>query len=283
MDRLGQLRRDCEDLAGASRREDTRSKGRAAGRTVKRTWPLAREEIHLMSYIYTDSLRYRRNAFTLVELLAVIAIIGMLVALLLPAIQSAREAARRAHCMNNLREIGLALHQHHDTYGKFPPGWVQAPFTVPQGKIIQGGHGFFPFLLPFLEQTALADIYRWDKRAQGPENQPVATMQLKIVQCPSAQPDRWVTALEDSKNYSYGGRGACGDYTGVQNIDTRLVDMGLVDWAANYLGVLTSSDVTRHCMTRLADITDGASQTILITECAGRHELWRAGHTVEGV
>src|SRR5262245_17911071 len=189
MDRLGQLRRDCEDLAGASGREDTRSRGRATGRTGKLRWSLAREEVHLMSYIYTDSPRYHRSALTLVELLVVIAIIGMLVALLLPAIQSAREAARRAHCMNNLREIGLALHQHHDAYGKFPPGWVQAPFTVPQGKIIQGGHGFGPFLLPFIEERALADIYRWDKRSQGPENQPVATTQLKIVQCPSAQPD----------------------------------------------------------------------------------------------
>jgi prepilin-type N-terminal cleavage/methylation domain-containing protein len=228
-----------------------------------------------MPYIYTDSPRYRRSAFTLVELLVVIAIIGMLVALLLPAIQSAREAARRAQCMNNLREIGLALHQHHDAYRKFPPGWVQAPFTVPQGKIIQGGHGFFPFLLPFLEQRALADIYRWDKRAQGPENQPTATTQLKIVQCPSAEPDRWVTAVEDSKNYSYGGRGACGDYTGVSSIDTDLVELGLVDEAANYHGVLTE-----NYLTRLADITDGASKTILITECAGRPELWRAGQAI---
>jgi prepilin-type N-terminal cleavage/methylation domain-containing protein/prepilin-type processing-associated H-X9-DG protein len=228
-----------------------------------------------MSYIYTDCPRYRRNAFTLVELLVVIAITGTLVALLLPAIQSAREAARRADCMNNLKQIGLALHQHHDTYGKFPPGWVQAPFTVPQGKIVQGGHGFFPFLLPFLEQRALADNYRWDKRAQGPENQPVATTQLKIVQCPSAEPDRWVTAVEDSKNYSYGGRGACGDYTGVRSIDTGLVELGLVDEAANYQGVLTE-----NYLTRLADITDGASKTILITECAGRPELWRAGQAI---
>src|SRR5262245_10312465 len=149
-----------------------------------------------MSYISMDSPRYHRSAFTLVELLVVIAIIGVLVALLLPAIQSAREAARRAKCLNNLRQISLASHQHHDTYGKFPPGWVQAPFTVPQGKIVQGGHGFFPFLLPFLEEEALATVYRWDKRAQGPENQPVATTQLEFLQCPSATPDRWVTAVE---------------------------------------------------------------------------------------
>ena len=101
---------------------------------------------------YTELRLSQRSAFTLVELLVVIAIIGILVALLLPAVQAARESARRAHCMNNLKQIGLATLQHHDVYGKFPPGWAQNPFTVPQGNIMQGGHGFFPFLLPFLEE-----------------------------------------------------------------------------------------------------------------------------------
>src|SRR5262249_21385248 len=146
-----------------------------------------------------------------------------------------------------------------------------------------GGHGSFPFLLPYLEQEALAGMYRWDRRCQGPENQPVATTPLKVFQCPSAEPDRWVTAVEDPPNYSYGGRGACGDYTGVGGIDTRLVDLGFVDPAASYLGVLTASELTANPMTRLADITDGASQTILVTECAGRPKLWRAGRPVPGV
>jgi len=224
-----------------------------------------------------------RHGFTLVELLVVIAIIGILVALLLPAIQSAREAGRRAQCINNLKQIGLAALQYHDAYGKFPPGWVQAPATVPQGKIVQGGHGFFPFLLPYLEEETLARIYRWDKRSQGPDNQPVATTQLKVLQCPSAEPDRWVTAVEDSKNYSYGGRGACGDYAGVQDVDTQLVDLGLVDRPAKYEGVLTASLVTAHYLTRMADITDGTSQTILVTECAGRPNTWRAGRSVAEV
>ena len=228
-----------------------------------------------MSCIHKDSCRYRRGAFTLVELLVVIAIIGVLLALMLPAVQQVREAANRMACSNKLKQIGLALHQHHDTYGVFPPGRVDAPFTVPQGQIIQGGHGFFPFLLPYLEQEALARKYRWDRRSQGPENQPAATTQLKVLQCPSADPDRWATAVEDPVNYSYGGKGACGDYGGVRSIDTRLVDMGLVDRAANYRGVLTD-----NYLTRLADITDGASQTILVTECAGRPELWRAGRSV---
>ena len=154
----------------------------------------------------------------------------------------------------------------------------RGPVHRSPGEIIQGGHGTFPFLLPYLEQEALARIYRWDKRSQGPENQPVATTQLKVFQCPSAEPDRWVTAVEDPRNYSYGGKGACGDYAGVREIDTRLVDLGLVDPAANYQGVLT-----RNYLTRLADITDGASQTILVTECAGRPKLWRAGRPVPGI
>ena len=230
-----------------------------------------------MSSIHTKPCRHRRGAFTLIELLVAIGIIGMLVALLLPAIQAAREAARRTQCANHLKQIGLALHQHHDTYGKFPPGWVQAPFTVPQGKIIEGGHGFFPFLLPYLEQESLARTYRWDKRSQGPDNKLVASTQLAVAQCPSAEPARWVTAVEEPINYGYGGRGACGDYAGIREIDSRLVDLGLVDPASNYDGVLA-----QNYLTRIADITDGTSQTILVTECAGRPTLWRAGRSIAG-
>jgi prepilin-type N-terminal cleavage/methylation domain-containing protein/prepilin-type processing-associated H-X9-DG protein len=228
-----------------------------------------------MDCIAKKSRRSRQSAMTLIELLVVTAIIGVLVALLLPAVQVARESARRLACSNKVRQISFACHQHHDTYGKFPPGWVQSPFSLPQGQVLEGGHGYVACILPYIEQEALANTYRWDKRAQGPENQPAVTTQLKIMQCPSAEPNRWVTAAEDPGNYGYGGRGACGDYSGVKEINAGLVELGIVDKSANYDGVLTDGHLTR-----LAEITDGTAQTILITECAGRPKLWRAGRLV---
>jgi len=95
----------------------------------------------------------RRRAFTLVELLVVIAIIGILIALLLPAVQAAREAARRSQCTNNLKQIGIALHNYHDTHKSFCPGWM---INTPAGGS-PSGYGFAVFLMPFMEQQGLYD------------------------------------------------------------------------------------------------------------------------------
>jgi prepilin-type N-terminal cleavage/methylation domain-containing protein/prepilin-type processing-associated H-X9-DG protein len=98
-----------------------------------------------------------RRGFTLVELLVVIAIIGILIALLLPAVQAAREAARKIQCNNNLKQIGLALHNYHESFNGFPPGWIV--FRDVQGQVIQNQPvwGWGAFLLPYLEQKTLYD------------------------------------------------------------------------------------------------------------------------------
>jgi prepilin-type N-terminal cleavage/methylation domain-containing protein len=109
----------------------------------------------------------RPRAFTLVELLVVIAIIGVLVALLLPAVQAAREAARRSQCSNNMRQLGLAFQNFHDTHLCLPPGKVTSasyPNPVHQKFSIPSGpeHGWAAFLLPYMEMGNLRDRYRLD-------------------------------------------------------------------------------------------------------------------------
>ena len=97
-----------------------------------------------------------RKGFTLVELLVVIAIIGVLVGLLLPAVQSAREAARRTQCINNMRQLGLALHNHHDSFGTLPPGWKTSTTAGSQGNgVVLWGWG--AMILPFIEEGSLND------------------------------------------------------------------------------------------------------------------------------
>ncbi|MEX0794021.1 MAG: DUF1559 domain-containing protein [Pirellulaceae bacterium] len=104
--------------------------------------------------MFSNSTAPRPRGFTLVELLVVIAIIGVLVALLLPAVQQAREAARRMQCSNHMKQLGLALHNYHDTYGKLP--YNQHP-DVGSGANKQRGPSFFVRLLPFIEQGAAYD------------------------------------------------------------------------------------------------------------------------------
>src|SRR5437773_558439 len=116
-----------------------------------------------------------RRAFTLVELLVVIAIIGVLVALLLPAVQSARESARRMSCMNNLKQIGLALHNHHDAFGTFPPGGV----TNGTCCGTQSGATWTIYILPFIEQQMLYDKYDFTQTNESSANAFVRTQFVK--------------------------------------------------------------------------------------------------------
>lgn len=105
-------------------------------------------------------MKTRRQGFTIVELLVVIGIIGLLIALLLPAVQAAREAARRAQCSSHLKQIGLALHNYHDSHRCFPPFFISRAGNPSRIADVDKGANWLVFLLPYVEQRQLYD--QWD-------------------------------------------------------------------------------------------------------------------------
>ena len=125
--------------------------------------------------------RPRPAGFTLVELLVVIAIIGVLVALLLPAVQAAREAARRSQCGNNLKQIGLALHNYHDTLKWFPPGAVfeGGASTAPNAQPINQRGSMHVRLLPYMEQQALYNAFDFNTLGDTPIAFPISWAKSK--------------------------------------------------------------------------------------------------------
>ena len=230
----------------------------------------------------------RSSGFTLVELLVVITIIGILIALLLPAVQAAREAARRMQCSNNLRQIGLALLNFESQNRQFPPGamgWNQ------DGTQWLGHTAFFQ-ILPFLEQASVGNQLVLEKRWIDPDNQDVAGAQISVYQCPSDNAagrvqrfaHSFATTSHSRSNY------------------VLCFGKGILDSDDNLIGVLFRCDVA-HPQTQgtqnrpdqelenggpfrmevgrtMQQFMDGTSQTIVISEVrAGRDDEW--GPTVD--
>jgi prepilin-type N-terminal cleavage/methylation domain-containing protein len=221
----------------------------------------------------------QRRGFTIIELLTGITIISILIALLLPAVQQAREAALRIACSNNLKNLALAAHNYHDRHNTFPPGAV-GPLTAafPQYLGLKQ-HGLGTYLLPDLEQQPLASRYRWDVSWNESPNQAVVNTQLPIWTCPSARGDRIqdgaLPTVTPPPLDPFNGTAACGDYAGMSFVDKGLVDRGVITLTGrlNERGHFAGAfDV--NCVRRLRDITDGSSHTILIAECAGRPQLY---------
>lgn len=165
----------------------------SCGRTRQEITDWMRASEERRSQIVSDARRRllansdHSKAFTLIELLAVIAIIGILVALLLPAVQAVREAARKTSCKNNLHQIGIALHSYHDVHNSLPTGCIEwrnwnSPPTHRQ-------FAWSALLLPFIEQQNLHDQIDWSLPFDAPENRPAAETMVDTYICPSETTD----------------------------------------------------------------------------------------------
>jgi prepilin-type N-terminal cleavage/methylation domain-containing protein len=237
---------------------------------------------------------FRRRAavclgFTLVELLVVIAIIGVLVALLLPAVQAARESARRMKCNNNLKQLGLAVLNHHDIHGTLPPGAINASNTVASRNYMNWGVA----ILPLIEQQALFSQYDNTKENWHPSNNAVIATRLVGMICPSDVNMSQPIKIEASVYTQPVAPGSYKAVTGSYGSNALFWDYPLYfTEAANRLPAADNG--TRgpiHCTglmgvapVRLAMVTDGTSNTFLIGEYSTktRHErkaFWGVSYT----
>jgi prepilin-type N-terminal cleavage/methylation domain-containing protein len=210
-----------------------------------------------------------RRGFTLIELLVVIAIIGVLIGLLLPAVQKVREAANRAKCANNLKQMGIALHNYHDAEGSFPPAYIELYPPLTDRATWQ------VLILPYIEQDNLFKTYDPNETTGGGEdNFLLNRTQVRLYKCPSDAdlPPKPYPPEPDL------GPWAVGNY---------LCNNGLgpmhSDWKPQ-TSVAQPGVFMVNSKTRIADITDGTSNTMLISECinvpgTGTQEDWRGNLT----
>ena len=204
----------------------------------------------------------RRLAFTLVEILVALAVMAVLAALLLPAVQHAREAARRMQCQNNLRQIGLALAGFESSHGRLPAG---------RDAQHRWQHSWATAILPQVEQDALFQRYDNTRAFDNPANEPAANTNLAVFRCPSAT-GRWDGKTDYGGNY---GSALTGLTPGFQ--------YGFA-WEAGTFPPIHVAMPGRHrsASVRFGEITDGTSQTFLVMEDADRSAkeggMWANGH-----
>lgn len=192
------------------------------------------------------------RGFTLIELLVVIAIVGLLVALILPAVQSSREAARRMQCSNNLKQIGLALHNYYDAHSAFPPAYQTV--LKPSGGELGPGWGWGAMLLSNLEQAPLYNALNFDLQIGSSAEITARSARIATYLCPSSTGDGPVKSL-------YGGpTGGADDISPGQYVASG--GQSLLEFADGK----TNGVFYRNSSVRFANIIDGSSNTFMIGE-----------------
>jgi prepilin-type N-terminal cleavage/methylation domain-containing protein/prepilin-type processing-associated H-X9-DG protein len=214
------------------------------------------------------------KGFTLVELLVSIAIVGILIALLLPSVQGAREVARRVQCASNLRQVGIALHNHVDSRKAFPAsGWTIASPQNPSGSYL----GWQATVLVHLEQSQVAIGYDRNKHWWADSNLLLGRIPISVYQCPSvpiterprslvAKPPRPAVVLDSPLGAT--------DYAAIIGIRASIAPQTYVSTES------TRSVMFRNSATRFADITDGTSHTVMVVESSARPAVFRQARLV---
>ena len=215
------------------------------------------------------------RAFTLVELLVVIAIIGILVGMLFPAIQAVRSAAQRTSCANNMRQLGVALHNFESTHGVFPAsGWTMAGPGNSAGKYV----GWRPLILPYCEQENLRQLYDFKENWWEGTNPAAAAVPVLLFQCPSTPGRTPVTsAIEHAPRpaMTFANPIAPTDYEAIMGIKPSSINPHLAN--PIYNDANRYSVMHRNSRNGFNVIRDGSSNTIMIVECAGRPDVYRNG------
>ena len=228
-----------------------------------------------------------RPAFTLIELLVVIAIIAVLIALLLPAVQAAREAARRAQCTNNLKQIGLALHNYESANTCFPPGGESTFYPAsgnPETQFVDGAWGPLARVLPFLENGVVFNAcnFSLDYNNLSGANFTGASTVVNSFICPSAVHDTGSGRDAPSDTGDIGEKTAgsgygYGDYGATVYTDIDPSGQPVGSGATPYRNKPTRTDgLLKMGMTRLAEAVDGTSNTIAFGEDAGRDARFKS-------
>jgi len=222
-----------------------------------------------------DRPRSRRDGFTLIELLVVIAIIAILVALLLPAVQQAREAARRSSCKNNLKQIGLALHNYHDVHNVFPPGWIGARNNAHHTGLesddvtnFRSGFGWATMLLPAMEAGNLYDRFNFDEPvadqlATANVNEPFLDEAIPTFQCPSdPKPDTFLCQEGETNEVTMATANYMGVF-GVSELEECEIDG---DATKDEFQCRGEGALYHNSRVKFRDITDGTSNAIVVGE-----------------